>query len=327
MNVFDAFEDKVSRLFGDVNNAQVPPVSFKKIAQSAVKKMKEYAVDVDGTPVAPVLYTILISSGDDAVMRPMYESLCEETESFLKKKAREKGYYLSGKPLVRFMVDPTLQKGKFAVFAETVDTQRLEELRAEEHAFLNNSSVLGGAAQPAPSHADSRMFEGDDAGLGFVPEDLPSSYAKPEPSHHYASTPLVSSLPAPAPNVQPDVALATPPTQRRATATPQVPSRSMGAPKPAASTCMLIDRATGRTYTTTETTVIGRQRSGDNIVLNDTNVSRRHAQISHKGQSWYLEDLGSTNGCQVNGVDVDVAKLKTGDKITVGITTLEVRID
>ncbi len=325
MNVFDAFEDKVSRLFGDVNNAQVPPVSFKKIAQNAVKKMKEYAVEVDGTPVAPVLYTILISSGDDAIMRPMYGTLCEETADFLKKKAREKGYYLSGKPLVRFMVDPSLKKGKFAVFAETVDSQRLEELRAEEHAFLNNSSFLGGAAQNA-FQVNKDEYEDDDAGLGFVPEDLPSSYAKPAQPKHYTSTPLVSTLPAPTPNVQPEAALATPPTQKRAVATAQVPSRAMSA-KPAESTIMLIDRSTGRTYTATETTVIGRQRQGDNIVLNDTNVSRRHAQISHKGQNWYLEDLGSTNGCQVNGEDVDVAKLKTGDRITVGITTLEVRID
>ena len=326
MNVFDAFEDKVSHLFGDVDSAQVPPVSFKKIAKCADKKMKEYAVTVDGTPVAPVLYTILVASGDDAIMRPMYETLCNETASFLKKKAREKGYYLSGNPLVRFMVDPSLQKGKFAVFAETVDTQRLETLRAEEHAFLNNSSVLGGAAQPVASNINKAQFNDDEAGLGFVPEDLPTSYNPIEPVRRPASTPLVSSLPASIPPVGKEAALATPPTQKRATVSPQVPSRSMHA-KTSSSTCMLIDRASGRTYTATETTVIGRQRQGDNIVLNDTNVSRRHAQISHKGQSWYLEDLGSTNGCQVNGVDIDVARLKTGDLITIGITTLEVRID
>ncbi len=326
MNVFDAFEEKVSHLFGDVNDAQVLPVSFKKIAKTAVKKMKEYAVDVDGTPVAPVLYTILVASSDDAVMRPVYETLCEETASFLKKKAREKGYYLSGKPLVRFMVDPTLQKGKFAVFAETVDTQKLETLRAEEHAFLNNSTVLGGAAQPTSAFNDNNEYSDEESGLTFVPEDLPSSNAPIEPKHTPAPTPLVNSLPASAPNVNADAALVTPPTQKRAFVTPQVPSRSLQA-KPSESTCMLIDRTSGRTYTATETTVIGRQRQGDNIVLNDSNVSRRHAQISHKGQNWYLEDLGSTNGCQVNGIDVDVAKLKTGDQITIGLTTLDVRID
>ncbi len=324
MNVFDAFEDKVSHLFGDVNNAQVPPVSFKKIAQTAVKKMNAYAVDVDGTPVAPVLYTILISSGDDAVMRPMYPTLCEETAAFLKKKAREKGYFLSGKPLVRFMVDPSLQKGKFAVFAETVDTLHLEELRAEEKAFLSGSSILGGAAQSNPE--PHKHYEDDEAGLSFMPDDIPVPPSKSDELKPIPSAPLVTPSATPIASAAAMSEPVTPPTQRRPMAHAQVPSRNISTPR-TASSCMLIDRASGRTYTATETTVIGRQRQGDNIVLNDTNVSRRHAQISHKGQSWYLEDLGSTNGCQVNGVDVDVAQLKTGDLITLGVTTLEVRID
>ncbi len=321
MNVFDAFEDKVSHLFGDVNNAQMLPVSFKKIAQTAVRKMNDSVIDVDGTPVAPVLYTILVSSGDDAAMRSSYSALCDETSEFLKKKSREKGYYLSGKPLVRFMVDPSLKKGKFAVFAETVDTLRLETLRAEEVAFLNNSHTLGGAAQkqavPEPS-----QFQGEEAGLGFLPDEIPSPemprvQLKPEVA------------PAPAgivPIPEPQVVPVAPPTQKRPFVNNQVPSRSIN-PAPTGSTCMLIDRSSGRTYTATATTIIGRQRQGDNIVLNDTNVSRQHAQISHKGSNWYLEDLGSTNGCQVNGVDVEVAQLHTGDLLTLGITNLEVRID
>ncbi len=305
MNVFDAFEDQVSHLFGDVNSAQVPPVSFKKIAKTAVKKMQEAVIDVEGTPVAPVLFTVLVSSGDDALMHSSYGALCEETAVFLKKKIREKGYYLSGKPLVRFMVDPSLKKGKFAVFAETVDTQRLEKLRAEENAFLKHA---------APSHMTAPAFEGEEAGLGFVPEDeSASAMDAPKPRRMAHAAPSEDEM-------------ITPPTQKRSFVGAQVPSRSI-APNANESTLMLIDRSTGRTYSTTNTTVIGRQRQGDNIVINDTNVSRRHAQLSHKGQSWYLEDLGSTNGCQVNGEDIDVAKLKTGDLIVLGVTTLEVRID
>ncbi len=321
MNVFDAFEDKVSHLFGDVNNAQMLPVSFKKIAQTAVRKMKDNIIEVDGTPVAPVLYTILVSSGDDATMRSSYSALCNETADFLKKKSREKGYYLSGRPLVRFMVDPSLKKGKFAVFAEAVDTQRLETLRSEEMAFLNNSNTLGGAAQKATAD-DAPHFEGDDAGLGFVPDEIPTSDSgdSQASASHFATPVNVQPAPAPAP------AVVAPPTQKRPFVNNQVPSRSINQ-TPKVSTCMLIDRASGRTYTTTETTIIGRQRQGDNIVLNDTNVSRQHAQISHKGANWYLEDLGSTNGCQVNGVDVEVAQLHTGDLLTLGITNLEVRID
>ncbi len=328
MNVFKAFEKNVSELFGDTDGAIQPPISFKKLAKSAVAKMEKSVIKVDSTPVAPVLYTVLISSSDDSIMRPMYSTLCEETAAFLKKKAREKGYYLSGKPLVRFMVDPGMKKGKFAIFAETVDTHKLDLLRAEEDAFLNNSSVLGGAAQPEPRMSipeiSANKYTDDEAGLGFIPEEIPvpkRSSMTPAPlvGSIATSLPLVTSMKAP------EEEIVTPPTQRRPFVANQVPSKSLTSSdsKPV---CMLIDRKSGRTYTAHESTVIGRERQGDNIVLNDTNVSRRHAMISQKGQRWYIEDLDSTNGTQLNDVDIDVSPIRTGDMITIGITTLEVRI-
>ena len=47
--------------------------------------------------------------------------------------------------------------------------------------------------------------------------------------------------------------------------------------------------------------VIGRSRDCD-IVLQDSNVSRRHAEIRPSGgDNWTITDLGSTNGVKVNG--------------------------
>src|ERR1700758_1761920 len=40
------------------------------------------------------------------------------------------------------------------------------------------------------------------------------------------------------------------------------------------------------------------------IVLNDSNVSRRHAEIRRRGSDVLVVDLGSTNGTRVNGVRV-----------------------
>jgi hypothetical protein len=58
------------------------------------------------------------------------------------------------------------------------------------------------------------------------------------------------------------------------------------------------------------------------VVLDDPNVSRRHAQLRREGDSVMLVDLGSTNGTKVNGVLVRERRLTPGDTITVGTTTM-----
>jgi len=64
--------------------------------------------------------------------------------------------------------------------------------------------------------------------------------------------------------------------------------------------------------------VLGRSREAD-IVLDDANVSRKHAEIRPSGGSWTVRDLGSTNGVKVNGRRIDGAQsLKPGDVIELG---------
>ena len=65
--------------------------------------------------------------------------------------------------------------------------------------------------------------------------------------------------------------------------------------------------------------VMGRSRDCD-IQLADTNVSRRHAELRQEGASYWIVDLGSTNGLEVNGKRVKRAKLSDGDTITLGST-------
>ena len=65
-------------------------------------------------------------------------------------------------------------------------------------------------------------------------------------------------------------------------------------------------------------TVLGRSREAD-IVLDDANVSRKHAEVRPSGGSWTVRDLGSTNGVKVNGRRIDGAQsLKAGDVIELG---------
>jgi hypothetical protein len=65
------------------------------------------------------------------------------------------------------------------------------------------------------------------------------------------------------------------------------------------------------------TVVLGRLPDCD-ITLNDTNVSRRHAEIRPAGDGFVLIDLGSTNGSKVNGVRVAQRELVDGDELGFG---------
>jgi hypothetical protein len=67
--------------------------------------------------------------------------------------------------------------------------------------------------------------------------------------------------------------------------------------------------------------LLGRSRECD-IQVEDPNVSRRHAELRQEGASYWIVDLESTNGIEVNGKRVKRAKLDSGDSFTVGSTEI-----
>ncbi|MGB2873922.1 MAG: DUF3662 and FHA domain-containing protein [Gaiellaceae bacterium] len=72
--------------------------------------------------------------------------------------------------------------------------------------------------------------------------------------------------------------------------------------------------------------VIGRSKDCE-IQLPDPNVSRRHAEVRQEGGAYWVVDLDSTNGMEVNGRRLKRAKLRQGDRITLGSTELVFRRD
>jgi hypothetical protein len=71
-----------------------------------------------------------------------------------------------------------------------------------------------------------------------------------------------------------------------------------------------------------ERMTIGRSRECE-ILIDDPNVSRRHAELRKTIEGWMIADLGSTNGVKVNGKRVHEEVLRPGDKITLGLIELE----
>jgi hypothetical protein len=76
-----------------------------------------------------------------------------------------------------------------------------------------------------------------------------------------------------------------------------------------------------------EGVVLGRSRNCD-VVLNDPNVSRQHAELRPRGGSWVLTDLGSTNGSRINGHPVERSEVvRPGDEIELGATVLRFELE
>jgi pSer/pThr/pTyr-binding forkhead associated (FHA) protein len=72
---------------------------------------------------------------------------------------------------------------------------------------------------------------------------------------------------------------------------------------------------------------LGRSRQCD-VVLDDANVSRQHAEIRPRGGSWVLTDLGSTNGSRLNGRPVEGPEVvRSGDEIELGATALRFEVE
>jgi len=65
---------------------------------------------------------------------------------------------------------------------------------------------------------------------------------------------------------------------------------------------------------------VGRSQEND-IVINDPNVSRRHARISRADNGFVVEDLGSTNGTLLDGAPIGREMIEGGDELTFGQTT------
>jgi hypothetical protein len=62
------------------------------------------------------------------------------------------------------------------------------------------------------------------------------------------------------------------------------------------------------------------------IKLDDTYVSTFHARIFNRDGSWFVEDLGSTNGTYLNQRRVtSPVELQAGDRVKIGKTTLELK--
>ena len=72
---------------------------------------------------------------------------------------------------------------------------------------------------------------------------------------------------------------------------------------------------------------LGRSRECE-IVVEDPNVSRQHAELRPRGGAWVISDLGSTNGTRVNGRTIHSPEVvRPGDEIEVGSSLITFELE
>ena len=77
---------------------------------------------------------------------------------------------------------------------------------------------------------------------------------------------------------------------------------------------------------TEKETIFGRDPAAT-VCLNSPQVSWRHARLRHEGNSFFLEDLGSTNGTYVNGSKITSCRVTPEDTISFGSFTFKLTPD
>ncbi|HET6614034.1 MAG TPA: FHA domain-containing protein [Kofleriaceae bacterium] len=114
--------------------------------------------------------------------------------------------------------------------------------------------------------------------------------------------PQISPARRPAPPPPPAVA----PPQR-----PPVPTRPPPAYETAPTLYLLFQNQ--RYVISNDQFIIGRGSKTSDLPIKDGNISRKHAAVIRRNGTYYIKDLGSTNGIDYKGMRIDNKRIDEGD--------------
>jgi pSer/pThr/pTyr-binding forkhead associated (FHA) protein len=64
--------------------------------------------------------------------------------------------------------------------------------------------------------------------------------------------------------------------------------------------------------------IIGRGSKTSDLAIKDGNISRKHAAVIRRNGTFYIKDLGSTNGIDYKGMRIDNKRIDEGDVFHIG---------
>ena len=291
-----SFEQGVERMVGGVfQRAFKSSVRPIHIGRKLIREIDaQRTLDAAGKAVAPNVFVVHVNEKDRAAFGDLEKPLLAELVGAAEEYAKSEQYQLLGEVKVSLLTDAALKAGRFEVHA----------------------SVSAGASEPAPVAAP----------VVVEPSDEPPAAGIPSVDVPVMVPPVVVPPVVSVPTISPPTI--TPPT----IATPSIPPLpSLGGtpstPAPAAAPMLkaTLAMADGSRIALRPGVISVGRSAESTIPLNDTNVSRRHAELRLRGEGadavWVLVDLGSTNGTLINGVKVNGEQvLRKNDAIVFGAT-------
>lgn len=324
----NTIEGLVERTFGRAFRSHLQPV---ELARKLAREMEQNKTVSVSQVYVPNEYTVYLAPADRERFGTFEGSLTAELSAYLAAYANSEGLSLLSDPLVLLETDTDLRVGEFGISCRTTDypgSATPEAMAAREQPADDGPLLEGVAEHPAEDTPDVEpdvVVETPPASDGG--DDAPGLALAPQ-------VPTVAVPPVPAPPVAPPIPTPPaklPPTPPRPAQNPALQGVSGTQILSAADA-----RAAGlgreslalviggrRTELSKRVTSLGRSKDND-VVLTDPNASRRHAEIRHVGLDYFLVDLDSTNGLQVNGQKSRRHALSHGDVITIGTTEIHI---
>lgn len=257
-----------------------------ELARKLAREMEDHKTVSVAKVYVPNEYTVFLAPADREAFASYESTLVAELAAYLEAHARGNGFSLVAPPAVLLETDTDLRPGEFGIACRMVDAPAPPPVAA---------------APPPPA-----------------PAPIPAAQEPTVPAVPPAvDEPAAAPIPAPAPAV-PNPAL------QNVSGTQVISADDARAGGLVGEAMTLVMNGT-RTRLTKRVTTIGRSRDRD-VVVPDPNVSRSHCEIRHVGYDYFLIDLESTNGVEVNGQAVKRHALAHGDVIVVGTTELRVEV-
>jgi hypothetical protein len=276
----------VEGTFGRVFKAEVRPM---ELAHKLAREMDENKTISVSRVYAPNEYSVWLSPRDRARYEGVEQEVIDELCAYLLEHARGEDLALASRPQIVFHTDEDLQMGEFGIEARLA---KIEEEAPESE-------------QSPPSPPVRRTSRASAGASGAAIESGASAAARSSGAH---------PAPAYAAAEEGGNTMIFSNSRRTRDAVEQTGARRRPKALLLVSGRRLLLAPRGAT--------IGRSRDCD-IVLEDSSVSRRHAELRPGGHGWTVEDLGSTNGVRVNGSTVyGPHEVRTGDRIEVGSTEM-----
>ncbi|MDX6555223.1 MAG: hypothetical protein QOD86_1418 [Miltoncostaeaceae bacterium] len=288
MSILRGIEQKVEGVFErGFRRAFRSGLQPVELARKLAKEMEDHKTISVSRVYVPNEFTVYLSPQDHVQFAAYEASLCAELATYLGAHARGAGLAMVAEPTVSLQEDSDLRLGEFGIACRMAE-----------------SPVGTPAAGPAPTPPPAEAPPAE--GAAEAPAAAEEAPAPPPP---------------PAPPAPPHV----PYEPLAGVSGTQVMSADDARAAGLVPQTVTLVTPSGRLRLNKRVTTIGRSRECD-LVIADPNVSRTHAEIRHIGTDWFLVDLGSTNGSEVNGREVKRQALTSGDVIGIGTSDITVEM-